>query len=142
MPQQVLDREHVGVLLRHRRDVVEAIEVADALDVGPVLDQLLGAAMEQADVRVGALDDLAVELEHEAQHAVRRRVLRPEVHRVVLQRDVGHRALAVSRRRRRRAAFSSPGSTPPPSQGLRKSKLRQSWRRLTGSLTTRFCSSS
>jgi hypothetical protein len=34
-------------------------------------------------VRIGALDDLAVELEHEAQHAVRRRVLRAKIHRVV-----------------------------------------------------------
>ena len=50
--------------------------------------ELLGGAMQQADVRVGALDHLAVELEHEAQHAVRRRVLRAEVQRVVL--DLGH----------------------------------------------------
>ena len=39
--------------------------------------------MQQADVRIGALDHLAVELEHQAQHAVRRRMLRPEIHRVV-----------------------------------------------------------
>ena len=133
-PEQVLDREHVGVLLGERRDVVEAVEVADALDVGPVLDQLLGAAMQQADVRVGALDDLAVELEHEAQHAVRGRMLGPEVQGVVLEGEVGHR-LAPNQPAppAPSAAFSSPGSTPPPSQGLRKSKLRQSWRRLTGS---------
>jgi hypothetical protein len=35
--------------------------------------------VQQADVRVGALDDLAVEFEHQAQHAVRGRMLRPEV---------------------------------------------------------------
>ncbi len=40
--------------------------------------------MQQADVRIGALDHLAVELEHEAQHAVRGRMLRAEVERVVL----------------------------------------------------------
>ena len=44
-----------------------------------MLDQLLGAAMQQADVRVDALDDLAVELQHEPQHAVGRGMLRPEV---------------------------------------------------------------
>jgi hypothetical protein len=44
--------------------------------------------VQQADVRVGALDDLAVELEHQAQHAVGRRVLGPEVHRVVA--DLSH----------------------------------------------------
>jgi hypothetical protein len=42
------------------------------------LDQLLGAAMQQADMRIDALDHLAVELEHEAQHAVRGRMLRAE----------------------------------------------------------------
>ena len=47
------------------------------------LGELLGRAMQQADVRVGALDDFAVELEHQAQHAVRRRMLRPKVHGVV-----------------------------------------------------------
>ncbi len=46
------------------------------------------AAVQQADVRIGALHDLAVELEHQTQHPVRRRMLRPEVQRVVL--DVCH----------------------------------------------------
>ncbi len=45
--------------------------------------ELLGRAMQQADMRIGALDHLAVELEHEAQHAVGRRMLRTEVHGVV-----------------------------------------------------------
>ena len=44
--------------------------------------------MEEADVRIGALDHFAVELEHQAQHAVRRRVLRAEVERVVA--NLGH----------------------------------------------------
>ena len=77
--EQLLDRQAEGVLLVHRRDVVEPVEVADGLQVGLVLDQLLGAAMQQADVRIDALHHLAVELQHQAQHAVRRRMLRPEV---------------------------------------------------------------
>ena len=77
--EQLLDREAEGVLLVHRRDVVEPVEIGDRLQIGLVLDQLLGAAMQQADMRVDALDDLAVELEHQAQHAVRRRMLRPEI---------------------------------------------------------------
>src|SRR6185503_9893474 len=48
-----------------------------------VLDQLLGASVEEADMRVGALDDLAVHLQHQPHDAVRRRVLRPEIHREV-----------------------------------------------------------
>jgi hypothetical protein len=31
-----------------------------------VLDQLLGPAVQKADVRIDALDDLTVELQHEA----------------------------------------------------------------------------
>ena len=46
-----------------------------------MLDQLLGAAVQEPDVRVDAIDDLAVELEHETQHAVGRRVLGSEVDR-------------------------------------------------------------
>src|SRR5690606_39428377 len=46
--------------------------------------QLFGGPVQQADVRIGALDDVAVELEHQAQHAVRGRVLGAEVQSVVL----------------------------------------------------------
>jgi hypothetical protein len=49
-----------------------------------LLGQLFGGAVQQADVRVGALDDFAVQLQHQAQHAVRGRVLRAEVQGVVL----------------------------------------------------------
>ena len=67
------------MLLIHRRHVIEAVEIRQRLEVGLVLDQLLGAAMQQPDMRVDALDDLAVELEHEAQHAMRGRMLRAEI---------------------------------------------------------------
>ena len=77
--KQLLHCQAEGMFLIHRRDVVEPVEIADRLQVGLVLDQLLGAAMQEADMRIDALDNLAVELEHKAQHAVRRRVLRPEI---------------------------------------------------------------
>ena len=76
---ELLHGECISMLLVHRRHVVETVEIGQRLEIGLVLDQLLGAAVKQADMRVDALDDLAVELEHEAQHAVRRRVLRPEI---------------------------------------------------------------
>ena len=44
-----------------------------------MLDQLLGATVEQPNVRVDALDQLAIQLQHEAEHAVCRRMLRPEI---------------------------------------------------------------
>ena len=95
-------------------------------------------------MRVAALDDFAVQFHDQTQNAVRRRVLRTEVDRVVLDfrvtigrvgrigdmihlfEIVGHQALP--------SAFSSPGSTYcAPSQGDMKSKLRKSWASFTGS---------
>ena len=93
--EQLLGRETEGMLLVHRRDIVEPVEIRDRLQVGLRLDQLLGAAMQQPDVRVDTLDDLAVDFEHQTQHAVRRRMLRPEIDGEVAQRGLVHSARAV-----------------------------------------------
>ena len=83
MPSKPLDRQRVRVLLIHRRDIVEPIEIGHVLQVCPRLHEFFGAAMQQADMRVDPLDHLAVELEHQAQHAMRRRMLGSEVDREV-----------------------------------------------------------
>ena len=44
-----------------------------------MLDQLLGAAVQEPDVGINALDHLAVEIQYQAQDAMRRRVLGPEI---------------------------------------------------------------
>src|SRR3546814_18385515 len=80
--------------------------------------------MQQADGRIGALDHLAVHLQHQAQDAVRGRVLRAEVEGQRLDLDFGHQvlhspALVV------RGAFSSPGRWSMPSQGLMSSEARR-----------------
>ena len=67
------------MLLIHRRDVIEPVEIRDRLQISLLLDQFFGAAMQEADMRIDALDDLAVEFEHQAQHAMRGRMLRPEI---------------------------------------------------------------
>jgi hypothetical protein len=77
--EQLLHRHAEHMLLRHRRRVVEAVEIRNRLQIGLVLDQLLGTAMQEPDMRIGALDHLAVEVEQQAQHAVGRWVLRPEI---------------------------------------------------------------
>src|SRR6266446_3395072 len=59
-----------------------------------VLDQLLGSAVQKADMGVDALDDLTVELQYEAQHAVSRGMLRPEIEGEVAQGGFGHNGLA------------------------------------------------
>ncbi len=69
------------MFLVHRRDIVEPVEIGDVLEVGARLHQLLSAAVQEADVRVDALDDLAVQLQHQAQDAVGRRVLGTEIDR-------------------------------------------------------------
>ena len=73
--------------------VVETVHVADALVVGLALGQLLRRAVQQPDVRVGTLDDLAVHLQHQPQHAVRRGMLGAEVQGEVL--NLRHRAAAA-----------------------------------------------
>ena len=72
-------RQTEGVLLVDRRHVIEAVEIRDRLQVSFVLDQLLGAPVQEADMRIDTSHDLAVQLEHEAQHAVRGRMLRAEI---------------------------------------------------------------
>ena len=124
--EQPFHGEGERVLLIHRRDVVQPVKIRDGLQIGLVLDQLLRSPMEKADMGVGALDDLAIHFQHQAQHAVGRRVLGAEIHGEVLEPGLGHH--------RQPSAFSSPGSTVGiPSHGLRKSKLRNSWVSLTGS---------
>ncbi len=71
------------MLLVHRRDIVETVEIGNGLQIGLRLDQLLGAAVQKADMRIDALDDFAIELENETQNTVRGRVLRSEVDRKV-----------------------------------------------------------
>ena len=86
--QQLFRCKREGVLLVHRRDIVEPVEIGHGLQIGLVLDQLLGAAVQQADMGIGPLDDLAVHLQHQAQHAVGRRMLRPEVQVEILDLDI------------------------------------------------------
>ena len=87
--EKAFDGEHVGVLVAHHGHVVETVHVADALAVGLGLGELLGGAVQEPDVGVGALDDLPVHLEHEPEHPVRGRVLGAEVEGEVA--DLGHR---------------------------------------------------
>ena len=79
--EQLFRGETERMLLIHWRDVIEAIEIRHGLQVGLVLDQLLGAAMQQPDMRIDPLDDFAIELENQAKHAVRGRVLRSKIDR-------------------------------------------------------------
>ena len=80
---QPLDGQHVGVFVAHHRHVIQPVHVADRLVERLALRQLLGTAMQQADMRIGADHGFAVHFQDQAQHAVRGRVLRAEIQRVV-----------------------------------------------------------
>ena len=77
--QQLFDGERVGDVVGQRREIIQPVRVRDELGVGHVLGDFLVAAMQVADVRHGPGDDLAVEFQHNAQHAVRGRVRRAHV---------------------------------------------------------------
>src|SRR5262249_42022236 len=98
--EELLRRQAERMLLVHRRDVVEPIEIGQRLQVGLVLDELLSPAMEKPDMRIGAGDDLAVEFEDEAQHAVRSRMLRAEIDDEIAE-SFAHTGLVPSRNGKR-----------------------------------------
>src|SRR5262245_10497077 len=80
------------MLLVHRRHIIEAIEIADGLQIGLVLNQLLSTAVKQTDVWIDAVHDLAVELQHPPQHTVRSGMLRAEVDVELADLRLGHLA--------------------------------------------------
>ena len=77
--EQPLDAADVGVLVEQRRQVVHPRHERDALGPGAVLAVLLDAGVQVADAEPALGDGLAVELEDQPEHAVRRRVLRTHV---------------------------------------------------------------
>ena len=85
------------VLLVHRRDIIEPVEIRDRLQIGLLLDQLFGAAMKQPDMRIETLHHLAVEFQHQTQHAVSRGVLRSEIDSEIPKSGLVHRTASASR---------------------------------------------
>jgi hypothetical protein len=83
--EQLFSGEAERMLLVHRRDIVEPVEIGDRLQIGLLLDQLFGATMQKPDMRIDARDHLAVKLQHQPQHAVRGRVLGTKVDRKIAQ---------------------------------------------------------
>lgn len=82
------------MLVGHHRHVVQAVEVGQGLQIGLVLDQLLGAPVQETDVGVGADDLLPAELENKTQDAMGGGMLGTEVDGVVADLAVCDAALA------------------------------------------------
>ncbi len=95
--QQLLDCEAVGEVVGHRAEIVDAVGERDDLLVELGLAGLLDAGVQVADVGRERDDGLAIDLEHQAEHAVGRGMLRAHVedHGVVAR----TRCRASSRRR-------------------------------------------
>ena len=90
-PEQLLGRHRERELVGERAEVVHAGDVGAALHERELLAGLLHPGVQVADDRLAAQDGLALEFEHEAEHAVRRRVLRTHVddHRLIVVGVVG-----------------------------------------------------
>ena len=81
--KQLLGRQTERMFLVHGCDIIEPVEVRQRLQVSLMLDQLLGAAMQETNMRVDAPHDFAVKLQHETQDPVRRGMLRPKIDREI-----------------------------------------------------------
>src|SRR5690606_443690 len=77
--EQLLHRQAVGGLVEDRRQVVHPGHERRALGPGAELEVLLDAGVQVADDRPHLGDGLALQLQHQAQHPVGGRVLRPHV---------------------------------------------------------------
>ena len=88
MPHQLLDRQGPTEIHVHRRQVVEPVGVGDPLAGREVLADLLGTAVEIPDVGLGLRDDFTIGSQHQPQHAMRARVLRPHVDEHLVGTDV------------------------------------------------------
>ena len=93
-PCEFFHRQAVGVFVTHHGNVVEAIHIGHGLRPGARFRQFFGATVQETDVRVGAFDLLAVQFQDHPQHAVRCRVLRPEIQGEIA--NVGHALFPVA----------------------------------------------
>jgi hypothetical protein len=67
------------MLLVHRRDVIETVEIRHGLQIGLGLHQLFCAAMQKTNMRIHAGNNFAIKFKHKAQNTMRRRMLRAKV---------------------------------------------------------------
>jgi hypothetical protein len=77
--EQLLHRADVGIVVRHRADIIQPVGMRDDLHVVEAFRQLLDAAMQIAEVRCGLHDSLTVQFQHHPEDAVCTRVLRAHV---------------------------------------------------------------
>ena len=79
--EQRFDGPHEGHRVEVVREVVHPLDDWDHLPVRLALGGLLDPRVDVADERLDVADDLALERGEQPEHAVRRRVMRPDVER-------------------------------------------------------------
>ena len=77
--EELLDRQRVHQVVRKIRQIIDAVGQRHRLLPVLLLEFLLDAGVQEADIGSGADDSLAFEFQHDAQHAVRRGMLRTHV---------------------------------------------------------------
>ena len=85
---ELLDGERPAEIHVHRRQIVHPVGVGNPLAGREVFADLLRAAVEVADVGLHLRHDFAIGAEHEPEHAVRARMLRPHVDEHLVGADV------------------------------------------------------
>ena len=104
--QELFYRHHVRMLIAHHGDIIETVHVRNRLEKSLLFGEFFGCPVQQTYMRIGTLDHFAVQLEHQAQHPMRRRMLRPEVHGVVANIRHGCQFPAVGKLRRKKAPLT------------------------------------
>ncbi len=77
--EQLFHREAVAQIIGERREVIQPVGDRDGLRIGQRFAAFFDSGVQVADFGPRFDDRLAIQFEHHAQNAVRRRVLRPHV---------------------------------------------------------------
>ena len=107
IPASFSTASQIRQVVHHAAEIVDAVGVGDVGVPGLPLAHLLGAAVVEADVRHRVHDLLAVELQDDAQHAVRAGMLRADVEEHEIRRRRGLRFMPHSSGRKRSASCSA-----------------------------------
>ena len=95
--EQLLHRQAIAVRVGLRAQVIHALDERDDLLKLLLLRRLLDTRMQIADRRRRRDDGLAIELEHQPEHAMRAGVLRPHVDGHRFGADLSHACLSAVR---------------------------------------------
>lgn len=64
--QQLLNRKREALLVGHHGDIIQSIEVRQSLEICAVLDELLRASVQQANVWIGTDNFFTIKLKNKS----------------------------------------------------------------------------